>query len=366
MKGASSPMAALTVETPKDAMAFTEFLQFRDKVYASREAYWPASIRFELQVLQGHTAFNEGRTLQPFEVRSGRSIVARVLAVIDARYQQHWQEKLGHLWWFEALPENREAVRLLMDEACAWLATHGAEAARAGSGALEFPFVIDAYNALPPNILRQNPPYYHALIKGAGFESEKGWVDYKIEVRPELVHRWASMVEAAQRAGYDIVPVCDIPPDRRVTEFTATFNETFHSHWGWIPYTENEMASLFTALESFGTLDASVLAYHNGQPVGMLLLTPEHSKHAVLAPGRVLRPDEKLNVLAIGVKQQARGRGVNLAMAGYGLLELVRRGAQYVSYTLVFDDNWPSRRTGEKLGGSVCANYMVYRRNFSR
>jgi hypothetical protein len=96
----------------------------------------------------------------------------------------------------------------------------------------------------------------------------------------------------------------------------------------------------------------------------MLLLTPEHSQHVVLAPGRVLRPDEKLNVLAIGVKAQARGRGVNLAMAGYGLLELVRRGAQYVSYTLVLDDNWPSRRTGEKLGGQVCANYMVYRRNF--
>jgi GNAT superfamily N-acetyltransferase len=296
--------------------------------------------------------------------RAGKNIVARILAVIDVRYQQHWQERLGHLWWFEALPDSREAVRALMDEACAWLRSRGVEAARAGSGALEFPFVIDAYDALPPNILRHNPSYYHALLKDAGFESEKGWVDYKIAVRPELTQRWTSMVEAARRAGYDIVPVRNVPKDRRVTEFTATFNETFHSHWGWIPYTEAEVASLFSALESLGTLDASVLAYQNGEPVGMLLLTPEHSDHAVLAPGRTLRPDERLNVLAIGVKTQARGRGVNMAMAGYGLLELVRRGARYVSYTLVLDDNWPSRRTGEKLGGYICANYMVYRRNF--
>ncbi len=357
-------MPTLTIATPHDTAELTEFLQLRDKVAARRDAYWPASMRFELQFLQGRTPFNTGRTIRPFLVRSGRSVVARVLAVIDAHYQRHWQEQLGHLWWFEAQPDSTEAVQLLMDEACAWLQSQGATAARAGSGALDFPFVIDAYNILPPNILRQNPPYYHALLKNAGFASEKGWVDYKIAVRPHLLDRWASMLEAATRAGYDIIPVREVPLDRRVSEFTATFNETFQSHWGWTPYSEDEVASLFTALESFGVLDASVLAYHQGQVVGMLLLTPEHSRHAVLAPGRVLRPDEKLNVLAIGVKETARGRGVNLAMAGYGLLELVRRGAQYVSYTLVLDDNWPSRRTGEKLGGQVCANYMVYRREF--
>jgi GNAT superfamily N-acetyltransferase len=357
-------MAALTVEVPNDLATQTEFLQFRDKVYAGWDAYWPASVRFDLHVLQGATPFNEGRTLQPFLVREGDRVLARILAVIDARYLQHWQEQLGHLWWFEALPDSREAVRLLLEEACRWLQRHGAVAARLGSGALEFPFVIDAYDVLPPHILRLNPPYYHAFLKDAGFETEKGLVDYKIKVSPELVDRWASMVAAAQHSGYDIVPLREVPHHRRVREFTATFNDTFRTHWGWTPYTETEIAGLLTALEPFGILDSSVLAYQAGQPVGMLLLTPEHSEHAVLAPERTLQPDERLNVLAIGVKEQARGRGVNFAMAGYGLLELARRGAQYLSYTLVLDDNWPSRRTGEKLGGYICANYVVYRRNF--
>ena len=57
---------------------------------------------------------------------------------------------------------------------------------------------------------------------------------------------------------------------------------------------------------------------------------------------------------------------VNLAMSSYAYLECVKRGQTYVSYTLVLDDNWPSRRTGEKLGGEVCGNYLVYRRNFRR
>jgi hypothetical protein len=49
-------------------------------------------------------------------------------------------------------------------------------------------------------------------------------------------------------------------------------------------------------------------------------------------------------------------------MASYAYLELIRRGAAYLSYTLVYDDNWPSRRTAEKLGAKVSANYLTYRR----
>ena len=45
---------------------------------------------------------------------------------------------------------------------------------------------------------------------------------------------------------------------------------------------------------------------------------------------------------------------MNLAIAARSYLELVKRGNTHVSYTMVLDDNWPSRRTAEKLGGRVC------------
>jgi len=50
-------------------------------------------------------------------------------------------------------------------------------------------------------------------------------------------------------------------------------------------------------------------------------------------------------------------------MAAHAFLESVRAGATHLSYTLVLDDNWPSRRTAEKLGAEVCASYLCYRRN---
>jgi GNAT superfamily N-acetyltransferase len=355
---------AIKIEIPEGGEALTEFVRFYDQVYAYRDVRWEAPLELQLPVLTADSPFARGREIRPFLAFEGSGIVARAAAVLDEHYHRHWNERLGHIIMFEALPDSRAATKLLIDNACEWLKERGAEAARAGFGLFDFPFVVDDYESLPPDLARQNPDYYHRLLKDAGFESEKGWVDYKIEVRPELLERWQNALENARRTGYEIVPLKDVPATRRVREFTDTWQDTFKSHWGFTPLTEDEISLLFEGFKPAGLFDTSVLAYHDGRPVGMLFVVPEVSTTAIVNPGRVLKDSEKLNILAIGVRESARGQGVNLAMAAYGYLELVRRGAKYLSYTLVLDDNWPSRRTAEKLGAFVCANYMVYRRNF--
>jgi len=212
--------------------------------------------------------------------------------------------------------------------------------------------------------VRQNPVYYHALLKDAGFESEHGWVNYKLKVTPELKDRYTSALEAARRSGFEIVPLKAVPEKRRVREFNDTFNDAFRYHWGLAPLTEAQWPELFGHFAEAGILDTSVLAYRGSEPIGMLLVIPELTGGAVAMAPRAIKESEKLNILGIGVRTAQRGKGVNLAMASYAFLELIRRGATWLSYTMVLDDNWPSRRTGEKLGAKVCANYMVYRRNF--
>src|SRR5438876_1230721 len=163
---------AIRIETPEGTDALTEFVLFHDRVYASRPARWSAFVPLELPILAGGSPFVEGRRVRPFVAREGDEIVARTAAVVDSRYNRHWRERLGHLVMFEALPGTREATRLLLDAACEWLEHQGTEAARAGFGVLEFPFVIDAYDVLPPPFVRHNPAYYHALLKDSGFETE--------------------------------------------------------------------------------------------------------------------------------------------------------------------------------------------------
>jgi hypothetical protein len=357
---------ALRVEVPDGTEALSDFILFHERVYAYRSARWPAIPQLQLPLLTGAGPYAHGRRLRPFLVRDGGEIVARAVAVIDQHYIDHWREPLGHIIMFEAMPGAYRAVHELMDAACEWLQQGGTQAARAGYGLFEYPFVLDDYESLPPSVARHNPAYYHALLKDAGFETEKGWVDYKIEVRPELLDRYHGALEAARRAGFAIIPLAHVADGRRLSEFTATWNDAFSRHWGVTPFAEDEMAQMFGFFAAAGGFDTSVLAYRGDEPIGALMVMAESSVDAALKPGRMLADSEKLNFLGIGVRQSARGRGVSLAMASYAYLELIRRGAKYLSYTLVLDDNWSSRRTAEKLGGRVCANYVVYRRNFTR
>lgn len=358
----------IQIEAIEGEDAAREFALFADRAHATFSARWPVHPEAQIALFTGQSPNCREREFFPLVARRGGDIVARATALVDGRYLQRWNEKLGHIAMFEALDGEDDAVRVLMDRACGWLAERGMEAARAGwcVGAMDLPFAMDSYDVLPPGALRQNSPTYHRMLKRAGFEVEQGWVDYKLRVTPELVKQWEASLERMRGTGVEIVPLRDLDPDRRVRDLVATWADTFVNHWGFVAWDESEFAEFLSGFSGTTLLDTSCMAYLGDEPVGFLFNPSDPWERAVLAPGRALDDSEKLNFLGIGVRQNVRGRGINYALAGYSYLELVRRGWTYLSYTLVLDDNWPSRRTGEGLGNEVCANYLTYRRNLVR
>ncbi|MGH9918132.1 MAG: GNAT family N-acetyltransferase [Nitrososphaerales archaeon] len=353
----------LTIDEVSGDEGLREFCLFADEVNRHRSAYWPVIPDMHLPLLKGVGPISVDRQVLPLVARADGVIVATVAAVVDQRYIDHWSEPLGHLVMFEALPDTAAAVRELMNEACGWLKGKGMEAARTGMGpGMDMPYLLDSYESLPPFVSRQNPPYYHFLLKEARFEAEKGWVDYKIEVTPERVRLWEHMLSATEEAGYQVATLTELGEPRPIAQIASLWGEAFAHHWGMSPQSEDEWADQLAMVGAIGGYDVSIMAHHGAEPVGVLFGMPDLSQLATVSNGRELRSDERLNMVGIGVRSSARGRGVNLALVARSFLELVKAGSTHLSYTLVLDDNWPSRRTAEKLGGQVCANYMVYRR----
>ena len=50
-------------------------------------------------------------------------------------------------------------------------------------------------------------------------------------------------------------------------------------------------------------------------------------------------------------------------MAARSFATMAQHRMRYAGYTLVLDDNWPSRRTAESLGARVTSNFVTYRRD---
>src|SRR5208337_2400027 len=137
----------MKIESPADEAELLEFVRFEDLAHAGVSARWPALEMLELPRLTGQSALTAGKPMRPFVARENGEIVARALAVVDPDYARRWNDRLGHLAMFEARRGTREAVKQMIDAACRWMQTQGAEAARAGFlTPLDAPFAIDAYD----------------------------------------------------------------------------------------------------------------------------------------------------------------------------------------------------------------------------
>jgi hypothetical protein len=363
------PLHKIRVEQVNSRDGFERFARLPYQIYAKREAWWPPDIQNEIELLAGRALITSHLDLNPLCVWSDSRLVARVSAVVNYRYNVHWNEKIGQLIHFEALPDEEDAVQALLDEAVNWLFGRGMKAVRSGFAAfLDYPYTIDNYEALPSFLLRGNPEFYHRYLKNVGFATEKGQVDYTAELTPEILERYRSMAAAARANGVVIRNWREYGFMAAVDVWTDVTNAAFAQHWGWNPITRREVRPMLTPLSPTMVADLSVLALVDGEPVGAVFSVPDLSGAlAQVKPGRRLSPirggGTRGALINVGVLESARSRGIARAMAAQSFLTMAQNHMRYAGYTLVLDDNWPSRRTAESLGARVTGNFVAYRRD---
>lgn len=359
----------IRVEQISTREAFEQFARLPYEIYAGREAWWPPDVQNEVDLLGGRALITAHLDLCPFCAWRDSRLVARVSAVVNHRYNQHWNEKLGQLIHFEAMPGEEDAVAALLDAALEWLARRGMEAARSGFAAfLDYPYAIDNYGALSSFLLRGNPDCYHRYFKNARFLTEKGQVDYTAALTPEILERYRQMNEAARRTGVGIKSWREYGFMSAIDVWTDVTNSAFEHHWGWNPITRQEVRPMLLPLGGTLVADLSVIATINGSPVGAVFSVPDLSGMLAQVRRGVKLSAERGGgtrgaLINIGVLESARSKGIARAMAARSFLGMAQYQMRYAGYTLVLDDNWPSRRTAESLGARVTGNFVTYRRD---
>lgn len=134
--------------TSRDAMS--EFAGLPFQVYGEREAWWPPDVQNEIDLLSGRAPIAAHLDMMPFVARRGGRLAARVTAVVNFRYNSHWNERSGQLIHFEATAGEDEAATAMLEEASQWLHQRGMTAVRSGFAAfLDYPYAIDNYGRLP-------------------------------------------------------------------------------------------------------------------------------------------------------------------------------------------------------------------------
>jgi hypothetical protein len=366
------------VRAPNTTEELKRYIDFGNEVYRSYPNWVPPDAHHLTQLLSGNGGFGPQSQIQPFLVDEDGRVLATVTAFTDDGYNQHWKEPIGHLFFFEALPGQDQAVKSLMSTACEWLRARGCNGARLSFFAgIQMPLTFDAYDDVPTVFHTYNPSYYHSYIKNSGFITEQGVVQYQVEFTPELAQRYRRMVDHASSSGVTLRSWDMDQLDKETEAFMRIANETFKAHWGFMPLKKEVYNGLTRGLKDFLISAFMQFAEVDGQVVGFVYSLPDLNQALQRMRGKNFEENfsefqQYLNeidhgvLLIIGVLESHRGREINLALAAKSYLGMIERGYKTGSYTTVLDDNWPSRRTAEKLGARVTRNFNVYRKDLTR
>lgn len=364
----------MRVHPAKGGGQIKRYIDFAAAVYRDNPWWVPPDPQHMTAALTGQKEAGPHWNVQPFWVEREGKILGTLTAVVDDLYNRHWNERAGHLLFFEALPDCEEATEALFAQACAWLRTQGCDFARASFlYGWQTPWTIDAYDAVPTLFHTFNPPYYHRYAKNAGFRTERGVVQYQVTFTPELAAGYREMVSRALSNGVRLRDWDFSRLEQEIDILSPLLNETFAAHWGSPQFTSSQMRGFIGGMKDLMVPEFLGFAEFGGQTVGFVISFPD--LHQALHPMRGKKIEEHLPefqrrlgeidhgiLLIIGVQERARGRGVNLGLAARSYLAMIDRGYKSASYTVVLDDNWPSRRTAEKLGARVTRNFAIYRK----
>ena len=353
------------------------YVAFPHQVYKNNPFWVPVDEHHLTSLLSGQAGFGPESHIQAFCVEDKNQVLATVAALNDDNYNRHWNEKTGHLLFFEALPDQDAAVELLFSTACRWLREGGCNAARMSLlPGMQLAITIDAYEQVPTCFHTYNPPYYHSYIKNGGFMTEHGVVQYQVQFTSQLAEQYKEMIKRAESEGVSLRPWDFDRLEEESETFGALCNETFNAHWGFMPLSMQVMRGLTVEFRDFLVPEFTAFAEVDGEPVGFVYSLPDINQPLHRMRGKPLEENlaEFQNLfqqidhgvlLIIGVKKNYRGKGINLALAAKSYLGMIERGYKTASYTVVLDDNWPSRRTAEKLGARVTRNFIVYRKELA-
>lgn len=225
---------------------FKAFYQFQNKLYKDCEAYVPTLDIDQKSSLQNDPALKYCKR-KLFLAYKGDKVVGRVQAIINPRYNEHYNRKRLRFGWFD-FEDDVNIAKALLDAAQKWGKEQGMEQMH---GPLAYNtlgrqgMLVEGFGNTPPTNCLYNHPYYVTAMEELGFEKEVDWLQYKLKASqgvPEKLHRISDML--MKRYNLRILDIKTIKgefKERLVKRFFNIYNESFSTVPNFIPFTEEEM-----------------------------------------------------------------------------------------------------------------------------
>jgi hypothetical protein len=360
--------------------------------FASREPHAVPQLRGEqLELVDpaknpffGHAAH------QLFVARRGDAVVGRISAHIDRLAlelprQQGFGPGAGMFGYFDAA-----------DEAVAHALLRAAEDRLRGQGMdraigpismsiWEEPgLLVSGQDHAPMIMMGHHPEIYQHWIESAGYARAKTLLTYDLDVTvgfPPLIRR---IVQSGQRnERISLRPVDLSRWDEEVETILAILNDAWSNNWGFIPFTNAEIAYAGKKLKPIIHPQINLIAEVDGKPVAFMLTLPDINDVLRKVNGRLwplgwlrlLRWMRKpsgagMRVPLMGVRRELHNSRLASQLA-FMMISQIREVAiaeyqtKRAEIGWILDDNQGMKAIADAIGSTVNREYAIYERSLA-
>lgn len=330
--------------------------------------------------------FDHGEAQLFLAVRNGCT-VGRISAHIDrlALAQpaaQGFGPCTGFWGLFEA--EDQAAAHALLVAAENWLRGKGMTQA-IGPVSLsvwdEIGLLVDGFDHPPTVMMQFNAAAYQDWIEAAGHAGVQDLFTYALEINrgfPELTNRIVAMGEKSGRIRIRQVDKSRF--DEEAALIIGILNEAWSENWGFVPFTDAEIAYAGKKLRPIVYEDLIRVAEVDGEPAAFMMTLPDLNEKLAGFGGNLfpfnwakllwwLRAPKvrTMRVPLMGVVKKLQGTRMASQLA-FMLIEYIRRsavaryGATHGEFGWVLGSNGPMMSVGEAVGGTINKTYRIYRK----
>lgn len=383
--------ARLVITPVRGFRQLSTFIRLPRRLYAGKAGYVPPLDMEQRSLLDPAKSpfFRHGKAQYFLAWRNGRA-VGRISAqtddlVRDAAPETGLTPQTGFFGALDA--ESSDVVAPLLEAAADWLRSKGMTS-MLGPWTLnsngEYGTMIEGQKAAPMVMMPWHPPFLSEAIEAAGLTKKMDVLSYQMEMGPQaenahIVPKGLSLGEG--RLGALSVRQMDAKNIERDGEILRTmYNDTWRDTWGFVPYTDDDMAGMIHEIKPILRSEHFVLVEQNGEPAGVALVVPNVFDVAGDLGGapsplgwvklgvRLLRHEfHSARVILLGVSKALSGTALGALLPALLISELMKRGHvlpyRQIELGWVLETNTPMRRLIERIVPEPTKKHRVFHRS---
>lgn len=241
--------------------------------------------------------------------------------------------------------------------------------------------LIDGFDTPPMLLMGHDARHIAGRIEALGYAKARDVIAYLYDIGHELPAAARRMMAKGRPAG---MTVRHLDMKRYREEFdtvTAIFNDAWSQNWGFIPFTEAEIAHMAKSMKPLIDPDCVAIVEMNGKAVGFGIALPNLNELIADFDGRLLpfnwarllwrlkRGSRTARVPLMGVRRSF-ATGLVGGLVPYLIIDemrkgLLAKGTREVELSWILEDNRPMRSMIESLGAKPYKTYRIYEKILS-